>query len=302
MTSLIQPIVLVTGGTGRQGGATVDQLLAAGKVRVRALARDPRSDKARKLAARGVEVVRGDLTDPASLRAALSGASAAFSAQTFTGKGGIAGEERQGKAFADAVKAAGDVHLVYSSVDGAERNSGVPHFESKWRVEQHIEKLGLNATILRPTAFMENFATAAFPRSMFLGMMTAVIGADTKVQWVSVADVGWFAARALEMPERHAGRKIAIAGDDLSVRDIAEAYRAASGKAARPAPIPGFLPRLMLPEDIYLMLRWFGEHGYQADIGAIRSEHPQLRSFKAWLVADGRNAGRRQAKAPQFAG
>jgi uncharacterized protein YbjT (DUF2867 family) len=229
-----------------------------------------------------VELIGGDFDDPAAVRAALKGVSAAFSVQTFEGKGGLEAEERQGKAFAEAVKEAG-VHLVYSSVDGAERQSGVPHFDSKWRIEQHIEKLSLNATILRPVAFMENFAIAPFLRAIFFGRMKAVMGADRVLQLVSIHDIGWFAARALEDPSGFAGRTIAIAGDCLSLREIGQTYKKVTGKVANPAPIPGFMPKLVLPSDLYLMLKWFATAGYTANIDAVRAEHPELLSFESWL-------------------
>jgi uncharacterized protein YbjT (DUF2867 family) len=203
--------------------------------------------------------------------------------QTFEGKGGLEAEERRGKAFADAVKAAGGVHLVYSSVDGAERASGVPHFESKWRTEQHIARLSLPATILRPVAFMENFATSGFQLAIFLGMMKATMGATRKLQLVAVSDIGWFAARALETPDRYKDRKIAVAGDELSLDEILAAYKRVVGKAPAVAPLPGFAPRLMLPNDMYLMLRWFAQAGYKSDIAAIRHEYPDALTFEAWL-------------------
>ena len=148
-------VVLVTGGTGSQGGATVTHLLAAKKVHVRVLTRNLESPKAKSLAARGAELVRGDFEDEPSLKTALAGVSAAFSVQQWTEKGGTAAEERNGKRFADAVKASGSPHLVYSSAEGAERNSGLGHYESKWAIEQHIRDLKLPATILRPVGFMD---------------------------------------------------------------------------------------------------------------------------------------------------
>lgn len=282
MTSLSKPVVLVTGGTGNQGGAAVAHLLASQRARVRVLTRDPDSAKARALASRGVELVRGDFDDAAALHTALAGVSAAFSVQGFRDKGGVVTEERRGKAFADAVKRAGTPHLVYSSVDGAERASGVPHFESKWRVEQYIRELGLPATILRPVAFMENFAAAAFPRSMFLGILRVTLGNAKRLQLVSTSDIGWFAARALENPERYSGRVIALAGDELNVGEIIETYRAVKGHAPTPFPAPRFLPKLM-PKEISSMLYWFAEYGYQADIAQLRKENPALLSFASWL-------------------
>src|SRR5262245_48794906 len=120
--------VLITGGTGQQGGATVARLLERSRVRVRVLTRDPNAAKASALRAQNVELVKGDLDDAASLRAALAGVSSVFSVQSFL-EAGVAAEERRGKALADAARAAGVEHIVYTSVDGAERGSGVPHFE-----------------------------------------------------------------------------------------------------------------------------------------------------------------------------
>jgi uncharacterized protein YbjT (DUF2867 family) len=272
-------IVLVTGGTGKQGAATVRHLLASGLVQVRVLTRKPHSEKAKRLAAQGVELASGDFDDPPALVRALSGVSAAFSVQ---GDGAL--EVQRGKVFADAVKAAGTPQLVYSSLDGAERGSGVPHYESKWRIEEHIRELALSATILRPVAFMENFLMPTFPRSIFLGILTAALGRSKPLQLVSTSDVGWFAARALEEPVRYAGRTIAVAGDELNVDEILDAYFKVTGHAPRRFPAPRFALRL-LPNDLSSMLYWFAEHGFQADIATLKQEHPGLISFASWLQA-----------------
>jgi len=114
-------------------------------------------------------------------------------------------------------------------------------------------------------------------------MMKATMGATRKLQLVAVSDIGWFAARALESPESYKDRKIAIAGDELSLAEILAVYRRVVGKAPAVVPLPGFAPRLMLPKDMYLMLRWFAEGGYTADIAAVRREHPETLTLEAWL-------------------
>ena len=181
--------VLVTGGTGKQGGATIRHLLASRQVQVRVLTRSPHSDKAKRLAAQGVELARGDFDAPQALAAALSGVSAAFSVQ---GDGAL--EIQRGKVFADAVKAAGTPHLVYSPVDGAERGRGVPHYESKWFIEQYIRELALPVTILRPVTFMENFLMANFPLAVLLGILRAALGNSKPLllvaDWTSVRAIG----------------------------------------------------------------------------------------------------------------
>jgi uncharacterized protein YbjT (DUF2867 family) len=148
--------ILVTGATGQQGGAVLRHLRRQGFA-VRALTRDVHSPAARTLVATGVAVVQGDFEDRASLARALDGASGAYAVQTPFQHGGVEGELRQGLAFADAANAAGIQHLVYSSVGSAERQTGIPHFESKYQIEEHIRALGLPHTILRPVFLMENF-------------------------------------------------------------------------------------------------------------------------------------------------
>ena len=276
-------VVLVTGGTGSQGGATVTHLLAAKKVRVRVLTRNLESPKAKSLAARGVELVRGDFEDVASLRTALAGVSAAFSVQQWTEKGGTAAEELNGKRFADAVKASGSPHLVYSSAEGVERKSGLGHYESKWAIEQHIRDLKLPATILRPVGFMDALGVPAVQRGMYLGMFRANWGVSYRVQFVATYDIGWFAARALEVPERYAGRVIPLAGDELNVADIIRTFKTVTGHKPWVAPIPAFVAKRMMPKEFADMFRWIREKGFEADIAQVRREYPQLLTFAGWL-------------------
>jgi uncharacterized protein YbjT (DUF2867 family) len=276
-------VVLVTGGTGSQGGATVTHLLAAKKVRVRVLTRNLESPKAKSLAARGVELVKGDFEDVASLRTALAGVSAAFSVQQWTEKGGAAAEELNGKRFADAVKASGSPHLVYSSAEGVERKSGLGHYESKWAIEQHIRDLKLPATILRPVGFMDALGVPAIQRGMYLGMFRANWGVSHRVQFVATYDIGWFAARALEEPERYAGRVIPLAGDELNVADIIGTFKTVIGHKPWVAPIPAFVAKMMMPKEFADMFRWVREKGFKADIAQVRQEYPQLLTFAGWL-------------------
>ena len=145
--------------TGQQGGATARALLAAG-ADVRALVRDPDADPARDLRTAGATTVRADLNDPASLRAAFDGVAAVFAMTTFTGDGGLAQETEHGIAITDAAVAAGVPHLVYSSVGGAERHTGIGHFESKRRVEEYLDAAPIATTFVRPAFFMENLAVS----------------------------------------------------------------------------------------------------------------------------------------------
>src|SRR5258708_36866047 len=145
--------VVVIGGTGNQGGAVVKSLLERGH-EVRAVTRDTDSAKARKLANAGVKLVRASLEDTAALTKALEGATSLFAMTTPLG-GGTQAETRQGISATDAAKAAG-VHLVFPSVGSANRQTGVPHFDSKYEDKKHITRICVRATALAPVSVMEN--------------------------------------------------------------------------------------------------------------------------------------------------
>src|SRR5258705_13024396 len=143
---------VVPGSTGNQGGAGARGLLERGH-KARAVPRDPNSSQAKLRANPGATLVAASLEDPPAIVKALEGATSLFAMTTPFG--GTAAEPRQGMAAADAAKATG-VHLVFTSVGSANRQTGIPHFDSKYEVEKHIAKVEVRATILAPVAFMEN--------------------------------------------------------------------------------------------------------------------------------------------------
>jgi uncharacterized protein YbjT (DUF2867 family) len=145
----VERVVLVIGATGNQGGATVQHLLDNGH-RVRALVRDPGTAAAQRLREQGVHLLRGDMEDAGSLRAAMHDVQGVFSVQALAYEPTLATEVRQGKLVADVAAQLRIQHLVYSSVGGAERHTGIDHFESKAEIERHLRKVGVPATILRP--------------------------------------------------------------------------------------------------------------------------------------------------------
>ena len=273
-------LIAVAGATGQQGGATTRHLLERG-FRVRALTRDTSSESARELKAAGAEIVAADLTDPNSLGRALEGAYGVFSVQNFWLPGvGYEGEIAQGKNLADAAAAAGVKHFVYTSVGGAERNSGIPHFDSKWIIEQHIESLGLPATILRPVAFMENnlYQRDAIQSGTF---PTGGITPGRTLQIVAVDDIGVFAAIAFDRPDEFIGKAIELAGDDLTEDQMAEVF----GRVTNQAVTVDRSPPKGAPEpdaEMVAMIQWFNEQGYRADIDALRQIHPGLKNLEAW--------------------
>jgi len=278
-----KPIVLVTGGTGSQGGAVVTELLKSDAVTVRILTRNTDSLKAQSLKSKGVELVKGDMFDESSIKTALTGVDRAFLVTDYQVKG-VEGETQSGNLFVDVAAAAGVKHLVFSSVGDAETNTGVPHFESKYKVEQHLTASAIPSwTILRPVAFMENFPTeSGVQRMMTLGMFDAALQGKS-IKLVSVQDIGWFAARALEKPEEWKGKIVQLVGDDVTIPQLKAAYAKVEGHAPWEMPLPQFALGAMLPKEIYLMFTWFREHGYHGDRADMLKIHPGMLTCEDWL-------------------
>jgi uncharacterized protein YbjT (DUF2867 family) len=291
--------VLVTGATGRQGGAVIRHLLPKGW-KLRALTRDPTSPAARDLADRGVEVVQGDLEDPASLERAARGMYGIYSVQDFWAVGAKR-EVQQGKNLADAGKKAGVVHFVYSSVGGAERNSGIDHWESKWEIEKHIRALGLPATIFRPAAFMENYYIDQVEIGILKGKLTDPIRADKPYQTIATDDIGAFAALAFERPKEFIGLELEIAGSRLTNPEAAEVFSRVLGRPVKFRRLPLPLVRLFLGKEFYQMFRWFNEAGFKADIPALRRQYPEvhLQTLEEWLRSEGWHKRARQLRPPK---
>ncbi|MFU4219449.1 NmrA/HSCARG family protein [[Pseudomonas] boreopolis] len=276
--------IVVLGATGQQGGAVARSLIADGRWQVRALSRHPDSGTARRLAADGIQVVVGDMDDPASLQAAFAGAYGVFSVQG-TDQGGEV-ETRRGIAVANAARAAGVQHFIYASVGGADRRSGVPHFESKWRVEEYIRDIGLPASIVRPVFFMENFVKPSL-RVVLLALLRSYVPQGKPLQMIATADIGKWVAHAFANPKVFIGKAEEIAGDALSRAQIIMAFKRHGWSAGLPFPVPRLLLR-PLPHDVRRMFTWFGEAGYEADIPALKARHSDWLSLDDWLAAQGR--------------
>lgn len=257
-------LVLITGATGRQGGAVARELLAAGWP-VRAMTRHPESDAARDLAKQGAEVVPGDLDDAASLERALNGAWGLFSVQN-TWEAGVVKEEEQGIRLTDLAHKAGIQHLVYTSVASAHRQTGIPHFENKHRIENRIRSLGFPShVILRPVFFMENFLSPFFLPSLEKGRLEQGIAPGTSLQMIAVRDIGQYGRWAFTNHAQLNRREIDLAGDSLTMPQTAAILARAMGHPIEFVRTPIEQVRAF-SEDWATMLEWFDRVGYNADI------------------------------------
>jgi uncharacterized protein YbjT (DUF2867 family) len=252
--------ILITGITGKQGGSTARALHGKGFT-LRGLTRRPHSDEARALRNAGVDIVEGDLNDEASLRRALAEAWGVYAVQN-TWEAGVEGEESQGHRIARLAHAAGVQHYVYASVGSAHRRTGIPHFENKFRVEETVRSLGFPShTVIRPVFFMENLVSPWFLNG---DALYAAMKPATVLQMIAVADIGQYGALAFT-DDRLRNRALDIAGDAVTMPEAARVLGAALGRPLTFVEVPLADVRKN-SEDMAIMLEWFGDVGYDADI------------------------------------
>ncbi|HWO58655.1 MAG TPA: NmrA/HSCARG family protein [Umezawaea sp.] len=283
--------IVVVGATGSQGGAVARHLLRDGR-HVRALTRDPDSAGAEALRNAGAQVVRARMEDVDSLVAAAEGAWGMFSVQPTVGSPGTApdftaeDEVRWGVNVAEAARAVGVGHFVFTSVAGADRHEDevLPvNLVSKWRIERHVAALDLPATILRPVSFMENFTGGYALRD---GTLSTGLAPLVPQQVLAVDDVGAVAALAFARPEEWIGRALSLAGDELTPVEVAAAIGRALGTPLPYVQVPGDVIRA-LGEDFAHANDWLNERGYRADVSATREVHPAAMDFHTWLERTG---------------
>ncbi|MFC4358495.1 NmrA/HSCARG family protein [Halobium salinum] len=277
--------ILVAGATGKQGGAVVSHLRsgAYGEFDVFGLTRDATSDAARELESAGVHVVEGDLTDRATLDAALEGMDGAFLVTTFF-ESGVDVETEQGETFVDACADAGVEHLVYASVGEADGDTGLAHFESKHAVERHIRERGVPATVLRPVFFMQNFE-GLLGDGLDEGRLAMPMAEGVELEMVDVDDIGAVAAIAFANPDEYVGETIQLAGDSLTLAEMAEAFETVLGRDVEPEYVPIEDARAAMGDEMADMFDWFDRVGYDTDRDAlaVRTGHA-FADFETYLA------------------
>lgn len=288
--------VLIFGATGNIGGAATRELLRRGW-HVRAVTRNPEGGRAQTLRKLGAEVVRADMDDRPSLEAAFAGMRRVFSVQNWT-KNSVESEIRQGKLVADVAHVAGVLHLVYGSAGTGKRDTGVPHFDSKIEVEDHLRGLGVPFTILRPTPFMELLTEKEFfPALGTWGVEPRIVGWDTPKPWVSVRDLGVAIANCFSAPDRWIGEDIALAGDVKSLAECQAIFKRVDGRSPLRIPLPTALFRRMAGNELLVMWRWLkdwvegpGHADLRQLVESSRALAPDLLDMETWLHLKRREA------------
>lgn len=277
-------VIVVTGATGLQGGAVTRHLLED-SWHVRGLTRNTASRGAKGLAALGAEVVQGDMDEVASLRPVFEGAYGIYSVQNPFISGPEA-EVRQGRNVAEAARDSGVEHLVYGSAGTGENGTGIPSWETKLQIEDHMKALELPLTILRPMAFMELMTHKKyFPAASTWLLMPKLMGSSRNVGWLCTDDLGAIVAKAFADPHSFVGKDLALASDVQSLDECRSIYQEVMGRNPRRLPMPVWLFERFgfVGKDLTTMWRWLRTATIDLDTGPTRAVHPDALTVEGWL-------------------
>jgi len=274
--------IFVTGGTGNQGGAVAKSLIKAG-FRVKALVRNSSSPKAVSLKDLGVELVEGNLDHMETLEDAIRDSYGLFCVLSYDF--GTEKEIKQGLHLIDMATAYGIQHFIYSSVIGCDLNTGIPHWESKWKIENHLKQSGMPYTILRPASLYENFLIPQIKSRILKGKLSTPVKGNVVQQFISSHDIAEISTKIFMNPDQYLGKTLTIAAEEMNMNNAAEVFGEAMGRKMKYQSLPMFLARIILGKDLAMMFRWINKHNaiFVKDLNAFRQEYPNLLGLKEWV-------------------
>ncbi|MEW1909240.1 NmrA/HSCARG family protein [Kitasatospora sp. NPDC085895] len=302
-------IITVFGATGQQGGGFARAVLAdeGGDFAVRAVTRHTDSDRARELHRLGVQVVRADMDDPATLGAAFDGAYGAYLVTNFWEHLSAEREKAQARALADAAGHAGIQHAVWSTLEDTREclspddprtpvlqgSYTVPHFDAKAEADHYFTDAGVPTTFLRSTFYWENLYGAFSPQRGEDGALQLVFPmGSSRLSGIAVDDIGKTALSVLKRGTDLIGATVSIAGEHLPLADMAAALTEAVGVPVQYLPLtPDAFRALGFPgaDEVGNMFQYYAEceERFTAarDLDAVRELNPELQSFATWLTA-----------------
>jgi uncharacterized protein YbjT (DUF2867 family) len=253
-------LLTILGATGNQGSSVANYVVAdpvlSKEYSVRAVTRDTQKPAAKELAAKGIEVVQGDLDDIDSIKAAFKGSHTVFAVTvTIYDEQLKAREVRQGKALADAAVEAGVKYLIWSTLssptlESKGKYSKVESFDSKYEVEEYIRSLPIKSAFFAPSSFMQNFSGMMGPHPVGDGTfaISNIIRPDTKFPHIDIeGDTGKYIGAVLAEPDKFEGKVLSAATDFWSMEEAAQILTRLTGKTVKYNQIPvdvykGFLP------------------------------------------------------------
>lgn len=275
--------ILVIGATGQQGGAVVKSLTGKG-YELFGITRNINSDKSKELFQMGVKMLECDISDLKTLKDIMSGLDVVYFVTTPFEKG-VDYEFHQGEIIAQIAKESKVEHVVFSSVANADKKTGIPHFDSKYKIEQEIIRLGLNYTIIAPVYFMDNLTSPwSLPSLKDENKITSPLLGDKLLQQISVDNIGDVVAEVIDRGKDAYSKRIDIAGDEISGNEMAKKL---TDYLKRTISYESFDIKYMMEDqlDMALMFKWFINVGYDVNIDNLKKEFPNIHwdNFPEWL-------------------
>lgn len=247
--------VLVVGATGTQGGAVARRLLDDDHdFEVYGLTRDPGSRAARRLADRGARIVRGNLWEPETLVDAFESVDAVYGMTDYW-EAGYDGEITQGINLANAAADAGVEQFVLGSVAGAGSDADVPMIETKGRIERHVDRLGLPATVIRPGYFVQNFALRG--DDILDGTLALPLAPGRRLPLADTFDIGRLVVRSLLEPDAFVGETVELVGERLTLAEMAATFGNVLGREIEPVHVPIDVARSEVGEEYAALFEWY---------------------------------------------
>jgi uncharacterized protein YbjT (DUF2867 family) len=301
-------IIAVVGATGTQGGGLARAILAdpSGGFAVRAITRDPNKDNAKALASKGAEVVSANLDDVESLKKAFAGAHGVYAVTNFWEHFSGEKEKAQAKNIADAAKAAGVKHVIWSTLEDTRKlmdpgdkrmpflqeKYRVPHFDAKAEADAYFS--GLPVTYLVTSFYWDNlymFGLAPKKDESGVYSWTFPMG-NSKLAGIAAEDIGKVAYGIFKAGQEYVGKTVGITGENLTINEMGEKLSKGLGI--------GSVKYNVVEADTY---RGFGFPGademgnmfqvyrdFEKEVLAARSAdvarklNPQLQTFDQWLA------------------
>lgn len=273
--------ILITGITGNQGSAVAKHLLEQNNS-VIGLTRNANSEKAKQWKERGVTVIEGNINNPDSFQSYLDQADAVYLVQALQRKDR---EILEGKRFIDAIKPENETHLVYASVLGSDLDTAVPHFESKFELENYIKSKNLNYSILRPASFYENHLFPRVANDIKKGKYISPLNKMCNQQMIGVDDIGKIAATVISNKEKYNNKTISIATDEWQIGKIPQVFSETINKPVSYKKLPGFITRLAMGKDLSKMFKYMNQNDFCVinNIQEVRDEFDISGDFRSWV-------------------
>jgi uncharacterized protein YbjT (DUF2867 family) len=303
-------IITVFGATGAQGGSLAKAILSDpnGEFAARAVTRNVNSDKAKELGKLGAEVVAADVDHPDSVQKALEGAYGAYFVTFFWDHFSPEKEIEQAKIFATAAKKAGIKHAIWSTLEDTREfiplhdnrmptlneKYKVPHFDGKGEGDKFFTQAGVPTTFFYPSFYWDNFIySGAGPKKGADGKLalTLPIG-EAKLGGIAAEDIGKCAYGIFKKGHRLIGKKVGVAGEQLTGRQMADALTKALGQPVVYNEVPAASYRSFgFPgaEDLGNMFQFYEE--FESHVNLLREVNfskelnPQLKSFRSVVEA-----------------